>query len=518
MAARPPVGIFDQWFRENTGPDTATAAGYLEALNVLVAQLTSYQQVDIASGVLPALAGTVKLQARRLLVDTEADAPADDLDFISPANYPDGFSIAVEVAFAGRAVTVRHLVDGVTPGRIILWDGANQLLNQIGKVLFLQLEGDTWREVRPLAAATGGGGGGDPNVTVASVVTSDQTLAESHFCTAAATIETPVDCAAANRVVNVGLGLVTPAGQRRLALFRKLGSANALQVRSLGAGDGSTPVIIAEDVLSYTTDVATDVVNSANLGPQKSFAIPAAANVTWGFAVFLNCKDAASRAFSVEVNGQIVVFNNKAENGASESAPSVYLFYQSIGTVPSGGVVKQIQPKVGATGGARSYIMFPFAVSGAHPTDLAEGVDINFSTSQSATKTITAGSTGVNRRCFYFGADRQNNSTLPAITNATQLRQHRTGVATGTNMNANLSAASGQEAAASAGTNDALITFDASRVHAWVGLAIKPAPAAGGIVIKGPNGSTAPDITSENALVALEYDGNNNECYVTASG
>ncbi len=78
-------------------------------------------------------------------VDTEADAAADDLVNIAQTSLRDGVFLLIRCQDAARVVTVKH--GGGGAGQILMVDGADFVLDDVTKVLWLRRDGTVWREV-----------------------------------------------------------------------------------------------------------------------------------------------------------------------------------------------------------------------------------------------------------------------------------------------------------------------------------------------------------------------------------
>ena len=98
-------------------------------------------------------AGTITPTGSIHTVDTEGDAPADDLDALNPANLPVGARVTLYAAASNRVVTVRTTQGGLN--EIITIDNNNVVLSSTRQNIELELRADQkWYELRRSFAPT----------------------------------------------------------------------------------------------------------------------------------------------------------------------------------------------------------------------------------------------------------------------------------------------------------------------------------------------------------------------------
>lgn len=85
-----------------------------------------------------------------VIVDTEGQAPADDLQIIKPDSTHDGMILSLRAANPDRVVTV--VATGQLNG-ITLWNRAERYVLSTTEQLVLQRDGSMWREVRGIGVA-----------------------------------------------------------------------------------------------------------------------------------------------------------------------------------------------------------------------------------------------------------------------------------------------------------------------------------------------------------------------------
>lgn len=85
-----------------------------------------------------------------VIVDTEGQAPADDLQIIQTGSTHDGMILSLRAANPDRAITVRATgqLNGIT-----LWNRGERYILSTTERLVLQRDGNVWREVRGIGLA-----------------------------------------------------------------------------------------------------------------------------------------------------------------------------------------------------------------------------------------------------------------------------------------------------------------------------------------------------------------------------
>ena len=121
---------------EEIGPWIAAMLQFFDA----VRQLPGAAE---ASGLTIAAGGVTPTRAAHL-VDTEADAAADDLTHIGQDNLPNGSLLFLSSVDVSRVPTVKHGAGGL--GQILLEGGVDFALDATNKWLWLVRDGTTWRE------------------------------------------------------------------------------------------------------------------------------------------------------------------------------------------------------------------------------------------------------------------------------------------------------------------------------------------------------------------------------------
>ena len=136
MTALPSASVLDDPLTEGTFRSLLVAP-----LLAFIAQMVggaAASELTIASGSVTPTAGIHS-------IDTEGDAPTDDLTNIAITNHPDGSEIVIFAVNGGRTVRVKHSAGGT--GQIALAGGADYDLDETYKTLRLRREGTRWVEV-----------------------------------------------------------------------------------------------------------------------------------------------------------------------------------------------------------------------------------------------------------------------------------------------------------------------------------------------------------------------------------
>jgi hypothetical protein len=132
----------------------------LPAAGFFTGEITNQEAKDAQDGILAVLrelpggaaeetriiaSGAITPQRAVVAVDTEDQAPADDLDVVNPTHHPPGRLLLLRAVDQVRPVTVRHAQGG--PGEVHLAQGLALTLQQPRTWLVLLRRGDVWHEV-----------------------------------------------------------------------------------------------------------------------------------------------------------------------------------------------------------------------------------------------------------------------------------------------------------------------------------------------------------------------------------
>ncbi|MEO5336863.1 MAG: discoidin domain-containing protein [Magnetospirillum sp. WYHS-4] len=136
MTGFPDRNDIDIGIGEEIGPWVAALLQFFDAARQLPGAAEASELTISSGGVTPTRAAH--------LVDTEADAAADDLTHIGQDNLPNGSFLYLSSVDVSRVPTVKHGAGGL--GQILLEGGADFALDATNKWLWLVRDGTTWRE------------------------------------------------------------------------------------------------------------------------------------------------------------------------------------------------------------------------------------------------------------------------------------------------------------------------------------------------------------------------------------